>query len=437
MRSRNLLPLSIGLIVFYMFFLTGIQLGRLDVLLSRRAQSRDLLNQEFKLLRCKYSGGTSCQTTVAGDYSIDRVVAALQDTTTSTEPTATVKTCRADENRDCTETKKIVFIKTHKTGSTTLASIIERFGYTRNLSFVVPPNRKFGPHILSSTQMFQRKMLKNSPPPLNGGKYYDMLTNHVRYNRREMNAVIPNATYLTIIRHPVKHFESSFAYFVWDRIVTKLEGDIDDPIGAFMENPNKFLKEKFYFWWQAHNGQLFDLGIQPSRVDDEAVVDAKIRALNEEMDMVLISDYFDESLLVMKRQLCWTMDDILYIPNAIRSQQFRRYVSKESEEEILDWNKSDFKLYQHFNRTLWRKIREYGPCFDEDLKIFRERRQQVMEQCIAKGKFDRKDPRETRYVLKPKASELCKNLWRGDVTFTKLLRNKQLNGRILHIPKEQ
>ncbi|XP_077978742.1 galactosylceramide sulfotransferase-like [Glandiceps talaboti] len=370
------------------------------------------------------------------DDNTEQLLAVLQELVTKAKLAAQNEECtKMIYERTCKETRRVVFVKTHKTGGTTVASIIERFGFTRNLSFVVPPDRKYGPHILSSTQLFHRKMLAKSPPTIGGAKYYDMLTNHVRYNRYEMDAVIPNAVYITIIRHPVKHFESAFAYFMWNRVVVQEEGEVDDPIVTFMENTPKYMKKKFYFWWQAHNGQLFDLGLSPSQTDDDIQVDQKLRTLNKELDLVLIADYFDESLIILMKELCWTMEDILYIPNTIRSRQYRRQISEETAEEILEWNTSDFILFQHFNRTLWQKIDDYGPCFEVDLKLFREKRQKVMNECVESDRVvSRRDPRETRYVLKANASELCKNLWRGDVTFTELLRNRQLKGRILYPP---
>ena len=40
--------------------------------------------------------------------------------------------------RNCTAVKNLVFAKTHKTGSSTLQNIFLRYGWTHNLTFVVP-----------------------------------------------------------------------------------------------------------------------------------------------------------------------------------------------------------------------------------------------------------------------------------------------------------
>ncbi|XP_077978743.1 galactosylceramide sulfotransferase-like [Glandiceps talaboti] len=327
----------------------------------------------------------------------------------------------------CRSLTRVVFIKTHKTGSTTAVSIIERFGFTTNLSFVVPPVRKFAPHILSSNELFHRNMLRNSPPPLNGGKYYDMLTNHVRYNRPEMEAVVPNATYVTILRHPVKHFESSFAYFYWGEKVKDKSGDL---LSTFLETPQTYIDEGIYFWWQIHNGQLFDLGMRTEDTNDDEKVDEKIKTLEKELDLVLIAEYFDESLLLLRKQLCWSIDDILYIPKNIRPQNMRQTLTNNTSEKILNWNKADYKLYKHFNDTLWKKIHDYGPSFEKDLQKFRNEKERVLEECVDTTVV-KKNQRESGYALKPNASEKCVNFWRDDVTFTSLLKSRQLEGKIV------
>nr|XP_006819961.1 PREDICTED: galactosylceramide sulfotransferase-like [Saccoglossus kowalevskii] len=198
-----------------------------------------------------------------------------------------------------------------------MSSIIQRFGDSRNLSFAVPPRG----HILSSRYGFKQNMLNSTKyPPLNGGTHYDILTNHVGYNRHEMEAVIPNATYITVLRHPVNQLVSAFAYFEWTKAVKAYRRGSADLFATFMERPTRFLTAKMKFWWQGHNGQLYDLGLQTQNKDTgnklDDLVYKYIEVLDRELDLVLITEYFDESLLILKKQLCWSMDDILYFSKA-------------------------------------------------------------------------------------------------------------------------
>ncbi|XP_077868862.1 galactose-3-O-sulfotransferase 2-like [Saccoglossus kowalevskii] len=321
---------------------------------------------------------------------------------------------------ECNTFTRVVFIKTHKTASSTTASIIQRFGYTRNLSFVVPSRTQ----IISSTSGFNRSMLNSRKyPPLNGGKHYDILTNHVRYNRHEMEAVIPNATYITILRHPVNQIVSAFSYFRWAQVINRYHGN-KNALVTFMENPAKFPKYKMRFWWQSHNGQLYDLGFRNNYANiTDDVIHKYIEILDKEMDLVLITEYFDESLLVLKKQLCWSMDDIIYIPKGVGTS--RHILTQQTRDRIMQWNRGDFLLYEHFNRTLWEKITDYGPAFERDLQQFRDKRHTTMEECVDPSVMNTKDPRERKYVLKSNAADKCINMWLSDVRFTALIRDKQ------------
>ncbi len=324
--------------------------------------------------------------------------------------------------RYCThpQQQNIVCIKVHKAASTTTAAILERFGWRNNLTLAVPPDRKNGPHILSSTQKFNRRMMANPY-----GKY-NMLTNHVRYSREEMANVIPNATYMTIIRHPVKHFESAFGYFFVNRVVAPNMTAGEDPIEVFMRTPDYFLNKRFGFWFQMKNGQIFDLGIDHGDHTGPKITET-IQRYDEEFDLIMIAEYFDESLLLLRQHLCLSWNDILYIKDNFRADGKRIPLSDDVQKKIEIWNWADMALYKHFNTTFWQKISDYGDEFDRDLQYFRD--------LLRKTKIDctedeiQKKPGDLHgvmgYVLRQNASEFCKDLMLGDVEYTHMFRDRQ------------
>ena len=59
------------------------------------------------------------------------------------------------DNQQCRLRKKIIFAKTHKTGSTTLQNIVFRFGQEHQLLFVLP---KSGNHYFNLTPHFTTSM---------------------------------------------------------------------------------------------------------------------------------------------------------------------------------------------------------------------------------------------------------------------------------------
>ncbi|XP_072016905.1 uncharacterized protein [Amphiura filiformis] len=320
----------------------------------------------------------------------------------------------------CNPKTSIVFIKTHKTGSSTAVSIFQRFGHHRNLLFALPRRN----HVFQK-QLFSRRFIQ--PWPVEFAKshpYYDMLVNHAIYYRPELDRTVPNASYVTILRDPVSQLESAFGYFEMAKgmHLSKERNAFE----IFINNPlHYYTTKKYNMKSGSKNGQLFDLGFDAKLFNDTDAIRAKIDAIDIEFDLVMITEYFDESLILLKNRLCWSFDDILYISKGIRSQSHRYNISDEMKNKIRRWNAGDVLLYNHFNETFWRKVKEYGSVFQVDLEKFRRLKIKVSDKCIDADKLDNSDRRVTRYKLNPKHLEkYCEDLLCRDVPYTKLLKQK-------------
>ena len=84
----------------------------------------------------------------------------------------------------------------------------------------------------------------------------------------------------------------------------------------------------------------FDLGF-----DHENDSDGYIRQVISEMEstynFVMMTDYFEESMILLKDLLCLDMDDIVYLPLKVRTDDNRQRVSTEIAAKIKKWNKLD------------------------------------------------------------------------------------------------
>ena len=58
------------------------------------------------------------------------------------------------------------------------------------------------------------------------------------------------------------------------------------------------------------NQQLWDLGTTDIEMEDAGTVQAKISRFDSEFDLVLIAEYFDESLVLLAAILCWDLSDV-------------------------------------------------------------------------------------------------------------------------------
>ncbi|XP_063967572.1 galactosylceramide sulfotransferase-like [Lytechinus pictus] len=332
----------------------------------------------------------------------------------------------ASSNTKCVPHQKLVFLKTHKTGSTTLASIIQRYGYLKNLTFLVPHRNHFVNYqnIFNVDKINLTEVKDTGEVRWSFQKGYDILTNHARYNRSSMGIVFHDARYITILREPSAQFESAFYYFeIWRSIPRSRE-----PLKLFMGDPElhfrKVMQTRQYYKDSMHNQQLFDLGMSHDDMNDDDKVKRKIHEIDAEFDLVMITEYYDESLILLRKLLCWSMDDILYLAKGTRTPDYHVEVGPDLRTKIQTWNKADVWLYKHFNETFWRKVRSYGPEFGKDLAEFRARLAATHDSCCNSTRMNAKDRRVMLFSLKNNPSVWCKNLARGDVDYTRLIRER-------------
>ena len=268
-----------------------------------------------------------------------------------------------------------MFLKTHKTGSSTFANILFRYGDMRNLSFVLGPGHLNWPHrfrISSALPIYRQP---------------NILCSHTRFNKKPMNWLFPPETskYVTILRNPVDTFESAFNYYhlgnnfgLGTDPVVSLEKFLERP-SSYYYTSGKFVVKSFFL----RNPMMFDLGFSLRCFQNYTAVTDYINFLNKEFDLIMIMDYFDESLVLLKRLLGWDIDDILYVKvNERLGKEKASNLSDRVQENIKRWNKADVLLFNYFNATFWRKVEMEGPAFYEDLSAFCERKLKLEQQCF-------------------------------------------------------
>ncbi|KAJ8048916.1 Galactosylceramide sulfotransferase [Holothuria leucospilota] len=384
-----------------------------------------------------------------GIGQINSLLRRSKDGNVSCETTKTVALIAIRKNLCHSPAEAIAFIKTYKTGSTTVGHIMNRFGYQRNLSFVLN-KRKSNGHLMIkniSSKSPRSEFLK--PLNVTSGNYkdykYDMISVHIRYNRRAMNTFMkPYTRFITIIRDPGYQFESAFVHFQFDdafpiEVKESLKhANTLDRLQEWFRNSTFYvnkLKELKYSgikglrYFYAQNNQIFSLGLDVFLHSNRTAVENYISKLDAELDMVLITEYLEESLLVMKRQFCLQVDDILFIPKNQRTEKAKNYtIPRSLYDKMRQWNSVDYQLYQHFNATLWRKVEEYGQNFTKDLQEFRQQLQAVFKNCT-KGVFFKRQGHyfeNVNYNPVQNASELCQLLAEHKQSLMDKIRKRQL-----------
>ena len=97
-------------------------------------------------------------------------------------------------------------------------------------------------------------------------------------------------------------------------------------------------------------------------------------------DLILITEYFDESLILLKHLLSLEFTDIVYLKAKENNEKkfSAEDLSQETKELILERQHVDNVLYNAANATLWRKIDNFGRSkMESELKKFRKIKEQA------------------------------------------------------------
>ncbi|XP_062328849.1 galactose-3-O-sulfotransferase 2 isoform X1 [Osmerus eperlanus] len=286
------------------------------------------------------------------------------------------------EVRTCRPKKHIFFLKTHKTASSTILNILYRYGDSQNLTFALPYNmhsQLFYPNLFAS--YFVEGEQSRSK------KKFHIMCNHLRLNIPEVRKVMPeDSFYFSILRNPVDMMESVFMYYKSSPAFVKSK-DLDDFLGNGSSHFNMSLPGNHY----ARNLLSYDFGFDNNiAADDPGLVKMAsnvITAIQHDFQLILISEYFDESMILLKYALCWSLDDVVSFRLNSRNQGSRRTLSSLTADKIRTWNALDWRVYLHFNATFWRRVdilvgrKE----MKREVAQLQERRAQLTRTCLKEG----------------------------------------------------
>ena len=259
-----------------------------------------------------------------------------------------------ERTENSSEIRHIGFLKVHKAGSSTLQNIFFRFGLKRNLTFVLPKNRY---HFNIDETL-----------PVRTGRHYDILAIHSTYKKEKYDKILPSdKVNIAIVREPIDRLVSA-AYYYRDVIGSLYLKKI--PRETFIQdlilNPEKYDKRIFS---ETKNAMGRDFGFRRSiSVTDSDKISMTLNFLEKEFVLVLLTERFEESLVLMKRHLNWDLSDILYIARNTHAHQLVN-ISEKLREKYKKTSFMDFAIYNHFKKIFDDKIAAKGPDFHQEVEF--------------------------------------------------------------------
>uniref|UniRef100_A0A8C6ZNU5 Galactose-3-O-sulfotransferase 2 n=1 Tax=Nothoprocta perdicaria TaxID=30464 RepID=A0A8C6ZNU5_NOTPE len=277
----------------------------------------------------------------------------------------------------CRARTNVMFLKTHKTASSTILNMLFRFTEKHNLTIALPAKQLVH---LGYPETFTTSFVEEFQTI---GQNYNIMCNHLRFNRLEVQKVMAeNTFYFSIVRNPVSQLESSYVYYKDAAPAFRTSKDVNEYLASPMSYYHKVnYKQNIY----ARNNMWFDFGYDNNAKDDESYIQAVLEEIEQNFHLVLIADYFDESMILLKHALCWDLDDVVYFKLNSRKEDTVQTLTPESKERVKVWCSLDWKLYLHFNQTFWKRIQEIVGLeeLEKEVNHLRARQKELMETCLS------------------------------------------------------
>lgn len=269
----------------------------------------------------------------------------------------------------------IVFLKTHKTASSTMQSLLFRFAERHNLTIAFPkPSCDLQ---FCYPSFFSSEFVHPDTLPAN------LITSHMRFRKSALQSIMPKDTkYITIIREPASMFESLFIYC--SPHVQSFKKVPNGSLKAFLDDPLRYYDPKDEHSIYAHNTLTFDLGGDNDRpATDVAYAHDFVAEMEKVFSLVMITEYFDESLVLLRHLLSWDLEDIRYIKLNARTESSKKKLSPDVDAKTRAWNTIDAYIYDYFNASLWVKLSELGlDCVEEEVQLLQQAQKRLIKRCF-------------------------------------------------------
>ncbi|XP_077977419.1 galactose-3-O-sulfotransferase 3-like [Glandiceps talaboti] len=297
----------------------------------------------------------------------------------------------------CKPQRDFVFIKTSKTGGSTMATLLFRYGVKHDLVAALGKGSLIRINETSNNVMIHSYNCTNFPG-------YNFIANHINYRRVALDKIIKNGKYFTILRTPVTRTESLFYYRSANN---RYFHQFSNPFSAYLQtivSKNNTIKLK-----PPHFSAYFERLIGNPKIDNDTFIHNSIRNLDSELDLVMLTEYYDESLVLLRKMMCWEYEDMVIRRHRV-GKEMRHPITPDMESIIKENSPLDIALYEYFNKTFWEKVKNYEGDFEADIAKLRSVQNEVDVQCR-----DQQEPK----------SDYCLMLGKGPIKTKQIVTDKQ------------
>lgn len=274
--------------------------------------------------------------------------------------------------------QQLIFIKTHKTGGSTVTSVLHRYCDTHTIKCSVQNELP----VYHFSQIYDKKEHWLSTAHF---QQLDIFASHVRYwpgyLQRFFRQPVP---YITIVRDPVEKFVSGWLYAKkrW-REEYNIVSVVDSLPEDYRDLPTDFINEL------QHNSLEAELcptsptwALTDSYNSSSTSCESTIDDIQQgKIALVMITERMDESLVLLARMLGWNTEDIVYSSMKDNSKNIVTVVPDRVKQKIRGWLNTDVRLYEAARRLFQQRISSQSRDFTSDLLHFRTRNTEAALTC--------------------------------------------------------
>ena len=127
---------------------------------------------------------------------------------------------------------------------------------------------------------------------------------------------------------------------------------------------------------------LFDLGLNHKHLDNQTLVREKIEEIEADFDLVMIAEYYFESLVLLKQELCWGLEDVTSFTLNARIKTDKDKMKKRTRKLLAKYLKHDYMLYNHFKKIFVKSLSAFGYTrLEKEVKQLTELNENNFKKC--------------------------------------------------------
>ena len=311
-------------------------------------------------------------------FTMDRTFTTLNE---ATPPTSAADLTDQLEYspRACQPITAINFVRIPKTGSTTMLNVLYRFMLSHGLDPVLLTTEYIQP---PRSYLYDSEFIVPKQNHSIQFGNYSLFGEHIIYNKTESRRLLrPGFVNFVSVRQPVPQLRAMFKEWPLAKWLHLKQPDTDPAITYLEDLANGLHRDRRNLDYFLRGNMAHLLGLPCEKITDLSAISDLLKDLDEEFGLMLVQEYFDESLVLLRRRLCWEVRDIIYTATRVRKAlHITRPLSWTVERFHRMLYPAEYLLYDHVVNRLMRQISQ-EPLFWTELRRFKEILKRVSAFC--------------------------------------------------------